>query len=75
MKITILDDAFDTLRTLSCFGKLSGHDVVVWNDHVEDLDVLAERLADTETLVLIRERRFARTCSRGCAPASPPTVA
>jgi len=27
MKITILDDYFDTLRTLPCFAKLDGHDV------------------------------------------------
>ena len=56
MKVTILDDYFDTLRTLACFGKLDGHDVTVWTDHVEDLDPLAQRLADTEALVLIRER-------------------
>jgi D-3-phosphoglycerate dehydrogenase / 2-oxoglutarate reductase len=56
MKISILDDYHDTLRTLDCFAKLSGHDVEVWNDHVEDADALAERLRDTEALVLIRER-------------------
>lgn len=56
MKITILDDYFDTLRTLPCFGKLAGHDITVWNDHTQDVDVLASRLADTEVLVLIRER-------------------
>ena len=39
MKITILDDTFDTLRTLRCFAKLAGHEVVVWNDHVEDIDL------------------------------------
>ena len=38
MKITILDDYFDTLRTLPCFAKLAGLEVVVWNDHVQDLD-------------------------------------
>src|SRR5881628_1840556 len=56
MKISILDDYHDTLRTLDCFTKLSGHDVEVWNDHVEDVDALAERLRETEALVLIRER-------------------
>ncbi len=56
MKITILDDYFDTLRTLSCFRKLDAHQVEVWNDHVQDTDALAERLKDTEALVLIRER-------------------
>src|SRR5690242_11254482 len=56
MKIAILDDYFDTLRTLPCFQKLNGHDVVVWNDHVQDIDTLEGRLKDTECLVLIRER-------------------
>jgi D-3-phosphoglycerate dehydrogenase len=56
MKTSILDDTFDTLRTLPCFRKLQGHEVEVWTDHVQDADVLAERLKDTEALVLIRER-------------------
>ena len=38
MKITILDDYFDTVRTLPCFEKLAGHDVTVWNDHVQEVD-------------------------------------
>ncbi len=56
MKIAILDDYFDTIRTLPCFRKLDGHAVTVWNDHVQDVDALAARLKDTEVLVLIRER-------------------
>src|SRR5258706_3072493 len=56
MKITILDDYFDTMRTLPCFRKLDGHDVTIWNDHEQDVDALAGRLRDTEALVLIRER-------------------
>jgi D-3-phosphoglycerate dehydrogenase len=56
VKISILDDYFDTVRTLACFGKLAGHEVAIWNDHVQDVDALAERLRDTEALVLIRER-------------------
>jgi len=60
MNISILDDYHDTLRTLACFGKLAGHEVNIWNDHVEDVDTLAARLADTEALVLIRERTQVR---------------
>ena len=56
MKISILDDYFDTLRTLPCFSKLAGHEVEIWNDHVQDTEALAERLKDTVALVLIRER-------------------
>ena len=56
MKVAILDDWFDTLRSLPCFEKLAGHDVTVFTDHVEETDVLARRLEETEALVLIRER-------------------
>jgi D-3-phosphoglycerate dehydrogenase len=56
MKVSILDDYFDTVRTLACFKKLDGQDVTVWNDHVQDTEALAARLKDTECLVLIRER-------------------
>jgi D-3-phosphoglycerate dehydrogenase / 2-oxoglutarate reductase len=56
MKISILDDYHDTLRTLPCFAKLAGNDVTIWNDHVQADDALAERLRDAEVLVLIRER-------------------
>ena len=56
MNITILDDYFDTIRTLACFEKLKAHRVTIWNDHVQDTDALAERLKDAEALVLIRER-------------------
>src|SRR4029078_5004521 len=56
MKISILDDYHDTVRSLASFRKLDGHDVTIWHDHAQDIDVLAERLQDTEALVLIRER-------------------
>ena len=56
MKVHILDDWFDTLRTLPSYERLKGHDVTIWTDHVEDLDTLAERLAEAEALVLFRER-------------------
>ena len=60
LKISILDDYFDTLRTLACFRKLDGHEVTVWNDHTQDIDTLAERLKGAEVLVLIRERTQVR---------------
>ncbi len=61
MNITILDDYYDTVRTLNSFSKLAGHAVQVWNDHTKDVDTLAARLKDTEALVLIRERTPIRT--------------
>jgi D-3-phosphoglycerate dehydrogenase len=56
MKITILDDWQDTIRTLPAFKNVAGHDVAVFTDHTKDVNALAERLRDTEVLVLIRER-------------------
>jgi D-3-phosphoglycerate dehydrogenase len=56
MNITILDDYFDTIRTLPCYRKLDGHNVIIWNDHMQDTDTLVDRLKETDVLVLIRER-------------------
>lgn len=56
MKVHILDDWFDTLRTLPCYAKLENHDVTVWTDHVEDPAVLAARLESADAVVLFRER-------------------
>ena len=55
-QVHILDDWFDTLRTLSSYDLLKNHDVTIWNDHEEDVNVLATRLADAQALVLFRER-------------------
>ena len=56
MKVHILDDWFDTLRGLDCFGLLADHDVTVWTDHEPDPARLAERLGDAEAVCLFRER-------------------
>src|SRR5215204_3788568 len=56
LRVSILDDYFDTLRTLPCFAKLAAHDVTIWNEHIQDVDILTERLQASEALVLIRER-------------------
>lgn len=56
MNITVLDDYQNTVPALDCIGKLSEHNVTIWNDHTKDVDVLAQRLKDTEALALIRER-------------------
>ena len=56
MKVHILDDWFNTLKTLPSFARLDGHDVTIWDDHTEDVELLAERLKDAECLVLFRER-------------------
>ncbi|MGA7325157.1 MAG: D-2-hydroxyacid dehydrogenase family protein [Rhodomicrobium sp.] len=60
MRVTILDDYTDTVRSLSSFKKLEGHQVKIWNDNVQDDAALSERLEGTEALVLIRERTHIR---------------
>lgn len=56
MKVHILDDWFDTLRHLPCYQKLAGHEVTIWNDHVQETGLLAERLKDADAICLFRER-------------------
>lgn len=53
MKVHILDDWSETLRTLPGFDLLDGHDVTVWTGHETDI---AARLCPGEAMVLIRER-------------------
>jgi D-3-phosphoglycerate dehydrogenase / 2-oxoglutarate reductase len=55
VKVHILDDWSDTLRGLPAFQRLAGHEVTVWTDAASG-EVLAERLAEAEALVLFRER-------------------
>jgi len=56
VKVAILDDYHDTVRTLAVFRKLAQHEVRIFGDHVQDTDALAARLREAEALVLIRER-------------------
>lgn len=56
MKIAILDDYQNAVRTLSCYAKLAEHEVTIFHDRLDDVDALAQRLLSFEALVLIRER-------------------
>jgi D-3-phosphoglycerate dehydrogenase len=56
MKIAIPDDYQDAVRTLNCFQKLDGQQVIISREHIRDPEVLAARLQGVEVLVLIRER-------------------
>jgi len=55
MKVHILDDWADTLRSLPSFARLAGHEVTVWTDRAEGA-ALAERLQGAEAVCLFRER-------------------
>jgi D-3-phosphoglycerate dehydrogenase len=56
MRIAILDDYQDFVRTFPDFRKIAHHEVTVWNDHTDDVEQLASRLADAQALLLVRER-------------------
>lgn len=56
MRIVIPDDYQRVVQQLDCFGLLEGFDVRVYHDAVSDPDVLVERFADADALVLTRER-------------------
>ncbi len=72
MHIGILDDYMDLVRTLDCYKAAAGeHRISIWNDAERDIDRIADRLADVEALVLLRERtpvpRPDRAAAEGCA--------
>jgi hypothetical protein len=48
MKIAVIDDYQDVFRTLGCYPKLQGHEILVYNDTEKDPDRLAERLREAE---------------------------
>lgn len=56
MNISILDDYQNAVKSLPCYAKVAGHKVTIWNDHTNEISILADRLKNTEALVLIRER-------------------
>jgi D-3-phosphoglycerate dehydrogenase len=56
MRIAILDDYQDCVRTLDCFRKLAGHEVRILHETLTHSRELASRLEGVEALVLIRER-------------------
>lgn len=56
MKIAILDDYQDAVRSLDCFQLLDGHDVKVFTNSARGVGQLAVRLAPFDAVVLIRER-------------------
>jgi len=56
MKIAVIDDYQDAFKTLKCFPKLSGHEVVVHTEPETDIEKIAERLKDADAIVLTQQR-------------------
>jgi D-3-phosphoglycerate dehydrogenase len=56
MKIAVIDDYQNAFRTLKCYPKLAGHEVVVYTDTAHDVATLAEKLKDADAVVLTQQR-------------------
>ena len=56
MRIVIPDDYQDIVHRLKCFELLRGHEVLRFREPARDEDELAERLAEAQVVVAIRER-------------------
>jgi D-3-phosphoglycerate dehydrogenase len=56
MKIAVIDDYQNAFRTLKCYAKLKGHDVIVYTDTEKDPARLADRLKEVEVVLLTQQR-------------------
>ena len=56
MKITILDDYQNVIEKLNCFSILQGQDIEILHKTEKDPEKLSVLIANTEILVLTRER-------------------
>ena len=56
MKIAVIDDYQNAFRTLRCYAKLKGHEVLVYNDTEKDPARFAERLKDADAVILTQAR-------------------
>lgn len=58
MKIVVIDDYQNAFKTLKCFSKLSGHEVVVYTDPETDIEKIADRLKEADAVVLTQQRSY-----------------
>jgi D-3-phosphoglycerate dehydrogenase len=56
MRITILDDYQNIIKELKCFTTLKNQEVQIINSTEKNIKTLAQKLLDTDVLVLTRER-------------------
>src|SRR5882672_24802 len=56
MKIAVLDDYQDVFRTLKCYPRLKGHEVVAFHDSEKDPVKLAARLDGFDAVILLQQR-------------------
>ena len=58
MKIAVIDDYPNVFKTLKCFPKLAGHEVVVFTDTPNDVASLAKKLQGFDAVVLTQQRSY-----------------
>lgn len=58
MKIAVIDDYQNAFKTLKCFVKLNGHEVVVYTDPETDSEKIAAHLKDADAVVLTQQRTY-----------------
>ena len=56
MKIAVLDDFQQVFKTLACYPRLEGHEVVTFTNAIKDPLELAERLRGFDIVVLTQQR-------------------
>lgn len=56
MRVAVLDDYQDVFRTLSCYPRLKGHEVVTFHDTVKEPAKLAARLDGFDAVILLQQR-------------------
>ncbi|MFM9971496.1 MAG: D-2-hydroxyacid dehydrogenase family protein [Burkholderiales bacterium] len=61
MKVAIIDDYQNAVKTLDCFAKLKGHEVTIFSEPDNDLLRIADRLKGFDAVLLTQQRtRFTR---------------
>lgn len=58
MKIAVIDDYPNVFKSLKCFPKLAGHEVVIFTDTPNDVASLAKKLHGFDAVVLTQQRSY-----------------
>jgi D-3-phosphoglycerate dehydrogenase len=56
MKIAVIDDYQNAFKTLKCYPKLAGHEVVIYTEPETNVEKIAERLKDADGVILTQQR-------------------
>ena len=56
MKIAVIDDYQNAFKTLKCYPKLAGHEVMIHTEPETNVEKIAERLKDADAVILTQQR-------------------